>query len=155
MTATRARSTAAHWSWDEQALLSDRPGMPWWAAVLCTLGLAATGVFADLERLNRLGVVFQICYFLGCLLAVVVVQRKGLFGPMVAPPLVLAVAVPGVVLAAGSTPSGGGMIATALAIGTPLINGFPTMAITTGCTLAIGILRLVIQRRPSSRHAIE
>ena len=153
MTATRARSTAERGSWDEHALLPDRPGIPWWAAVLCTLGLAATGVFADMERLNRLGIVFQICYFLGCLLAVVVVQRKGLFGPMIAPPLVLAVAVPGVVLAAGSTPSGGGMIATVLAVGTPLINGFPTMAITTGFTLAIGMFRLVIQRRPGpARH---
>jgi hypothetical protein len=122
--------------------------------VLWTLGLAATGVFADVERLNRLGLVFQICYFLGCLLAVVVVQRKGLFGPMIAPPLILAVAVPGVVLAAGSTSTGRGMIATALMVGTPLINGFPTMAITTGCTLAIGMLRLVIQRRPgpARRH---
>lgn len=105
-----------------------------------------------MERLNRLGVVFQVCYFLGCLLAVVVVQRKGLFGPMVQPPLILAVAVPGVVLAAGSTANGAGMIATALAVGTPLINGFPTMAITTGVTLAVGILRLTVQRRPSPRH---
>ncbi|HET9116681.1 MAG TPA: DUF6542 domain-containing protein [Pseudonocardiaceae bacterium] len=154
MTATRARRTAQRGSWDEHSLLPDCPGIPWWAAVLCTLGLAATGVFADVERLNRLGLVFQICYFLGCLLAVVVVQRKGLFGPMIAPPLVLAVAVPSVVLAAGSASSGEGMIATALTVGTPLINGFPTMAITTGFTLGIGILRTVIQRQPgpARRH---
>jgi len=128
-------------------LLPDRPGIPWWAAVLCALAFAATGVFADLERLNRLGIVFQACYFLGCLLAVVVVQHKGLFAPMVQPPLILAVAVPGVVLTAGAPPRGGGVIATALAVGTPLINGFPTMAITTGFTLAIGIFRLITQRR--------
>ncbi|MGH3824849.1 MAG: DUF6542 domain-containing protein [Pseudonocardiaceae bacterium] len=155
MTATHARTTAERGSWDERALLPDRPGLPWWAAVLCTLGIAAVGVFADMERLNRLGIVFQVCYFLGCLLAVVVVQRKGLFAPMIQPPLILAVAVPGVVLAAGPTPAGGGMIATALTIGTPLINGFPTMAITTGVTLAVGILRLIIQRRPSPRHTGE
>jgi acid phosphatase family membrane protein YuiD len=116
------------------------------------LGLTAVGVFADIERLNRLGIVFQACYFVGCLLAVVMVQRKGLFGPMVQPPLILAIAVPGVVLAAGSLPSGGGMMATALAVGTPLINGFPTMAITTGLVLAIGAFRLVNQRRPSARR---
>lgn len=120
--------------------------------MLCALGFAATGAFADIERLNRLGIVFQVCYFLGCLLAVVVVQRKGLFGPMVQPPLILAVAVPGVVLAAGSHPTGGGMVATALAVGTPLIGGFPTMAITTGFTLAIGIFRMIVQRRPTPRH---
>jgi hypothetical protein len=109
------------------------------------LGLTAVGVFIDMERLNRLGVVFQACYFLGCLLAVVVVQHKGLFGPMVQPPLILAVAVPGVVLAAGSVPTGG-VLAAALAAGTPLINGFPTMAITTGLTIAIGAFRLITHR---------
>ncbi|MBW0010077.1 MAG: hypothetical protein JO063_08170 [Pseudonocardiales bacterium] len=118
----------------------------------CALGLTAIGAFADIERLNRLGVVFQACYFLGCLLAVVIVQRKGLFGPMVQPPLILAVAVAGAVLAADSHPTGGGMIATALAVGTPLISDFPVMAITTGLTLTIGILRLIIQRRPTPRH---
>jgi hypothetical protein len=121
-------------------------------AVLCALGLAVIGAFADIERLNRLSIVFQACYFLGCLFAVVVVQRKGLFGPMVQPPLILAVAVPGVVLVAGDRPPAGGMVTSALAVGTPLIDGFPTMAITTGFTLAIGIFRLLIQRRPTPRH---
>jgi hypothetical protein len=152
VTGTRSRNTAQRGSWGDQALLPDRSGVPWWAAVLCALGLAAAGAFVDIERLNRLGIVFQACYFLGCLLAVVMVQRKGLFGPMVQPPLILAVAVPGVVLAAGAHPTGGGMVATALAVGTPLIDGFPTMAITTGFTLAIGIFRLIVQRRPSPRH---
>ncbi|MGH3525800.1 MAG: DUF6542 domain-containing protein [Pseudonocardiaceae bacterium] len=152
MTGTRTRSTAQRGSWDERALLPDRVGVPWWAAALGALGLAAIGAFADMERLNRLGMVFEVCYFLGCLLAVVVVQRKGLFGPMVQPPLILAVAVPAVILTIGSHPSSGGMVATALAVGTPLINGFPAMAITTGLTLAIGVLRLITQRLPTSRH---
>ncbi len=121
---------------------------------MCALGLTAFGVFIDLERLNRLGIVFQACYFLGCLLAVVIAQRKGVFWPMVQPPLILAVAVPGVVLAAGSLPTGGGLMATALAVGTPLINGFPTMAITTGLVLAIGAFRVVTQRRPAARCTI-
>ncbi len=122
---------------------------------MCALGITAVGIFADLERLNRLGVVFQVCYLLGCLLAVVVVQRKGLFAPMVAPPLILAVTLPVIVLAADLTPAGSGMIATALTVGTPLINNFPTMVITTGITLAVGVFRLIIQRRPSARHTVE
>ena len=152
MTGTRARSTAQRGYWDERALLPDRVGIPWWAAAFCALGLAAFGAFTDLERLNRLGVLFEVCYFLGCLFAVVAVQRKGLFGPMVQPPLILAVTVPGIISAIGSHPTGGGVVATALAVGTPLINGFPAMAITTGVTLTVGILRLIIQRRPASRH---
>ncbi|MGH4007273.1 MAG: DUF6542 domain-containing protein [Pseudonocardiaceae bacterium] len=150
MTATLTRSASRRGRWDECSLLIDRPGVPWWAAIGCTLGLTALGVFVDIERLNRLGIVFQACYFLGCLLAVVVVQRKGLFGPMVQPPLILAVAVPGVVLAIGSLPTGGGVVAAALTVGTPLINGFPTMAITTGVVIAIGAFRLVTQRPPTA-----
>lgn len=148
MTGIRARSAVGRPRWDERALLPGRIGLPWWAAVLCTLMLTAAGVFVDLQRLNRLGVVFQACYFLGCLLAVMVVQRKGLFGPMVQPPLILAMAVPGVVMLASSQATSEGAIAAALAVGTPLINGFPTMAITTGFTVAIGIFRLVTQRGP-------
>lgn len=121
-----------------------RSGMPWWAAVLCALGFAALGAFLDIERLNRLGIPFQACYFLGCLLAVVVVQRQGLFGPMVQPPLILAVAVPSVILTVGDHPAGG-VVSTAVTIGTPLIDGFPLMAITTGFTLAIGIFRLLLR----------
>lgn len=138
--------------------MPERPGLPGWAAVLCALGFTALGVFADLERLNRLGLMFQVCYFLGCLVAVVVVQRRALFAPMVQPPLILALAVPGVVLVIGSPPQGEGMVATALALGTPLINGFPTMAITTAVTMAVGFLRMIIQRGPDSRlprHATE
>ncbi|HSL06467.1 MAG TPA: DUF6542 domain-containing protein [Pseudonocardiaceae bacterium] len=150
MTTTRARSGTQRGRGDECSLLPGRPGIPGWAAVLCALGLTAVGVFIDMERLNRLGVVFQACYFLGCLLAVVVVQRKGLFGPMVQPPLILALAVPGVVLAAGSLPTGG-ILAAALATGTPLINGFPTMAITTGLTLAIGAFRLITPRHRTTK----
>ncbi len=136
-------------AWDDASLLPDRAGMPWWAAVLIAVGLSSTGAFADLQRISRLGLIFQGCYFLGCLLAIVVVERKGLFGPMVQPPLILAVTVPGVVLLASGAPSGGGLPARALSVATPLINGFPTMAITTLLTVAVGVFRLFTQRRPT------
>ena len=158
MTRIGARSGAGRGSWGTYALLPERPGLPGWAAVLCALGFTALGVFADLERLNRLGLIFQVCYFLGCLIAVVMVQRRALFAPMVQPPLILALAVPGVVLVAGSPPQGEGVIATALALGTPLINGFPTMAVTTAVTVAVGFIRMIIQRGPGPRlprHATE
>ena len=149
MTATR--STAQHGLRGDQVVPHDRSGVPWWAAVCCALGLAAAGAFLDIERLGRLGIPFQACYFLGCLLAVVVVQRQGLFGPMVQPPLILAVAVPSVILAAGDHPPGG-MVSTAVTVGTPLIDSFPLMAITTGFTLAIGVFRLILHWRLPPRR---
>ncbi|HEY3259536.1 MAG TPA: DUF6542 domain-containing protein [Pseudonocardiaceae bacterium] len=134
-------------SWQDGSALSSVRGIPWWAAVLLALAFTGIGVFADLERINRLGIIFQGCYFAGCLLAVMWVQRRGLFGPMVQPPLILALAVPGVVLASGGG-VGDSLTAKALAVGTPLINGFPTMAITTGVTVLIGFVRIARQHPP-------
>ncbi len=151
MTSARPQRAVPDSRWDECSLLSDRPGMTWWAAVGCALVLTAIGVFVDLERLNQLGVAFQACYLLGCLLAVAVVRRKELFAPMVQPPLILAVALPGVVLATGSLPTEG-IATTALTIGTPLINCCPTMAITTGLALALGTFRLITQRRRRNNY---
>ncbi|MGH3906103.1 MAG: DUF6542 domain-containing protein [Pseudonocardiaceae bacterium] len=153
MTTARERPAAPRkLGWDESSLLPGHAGLRWWAAICLAMGFTAVGVFVDVQRLNRLGILFQACYFLGCLLAVTMVQRKGLFGPMVQAPLLLTLAVPSVVLLAGSVPTGGGTATAALAIGTPLINGFPTMAITTGVTLAIGFFRLFTQRPPAARN---
>lgn len=154
MTSAQERPAARRGlAWEERSLLSDYAGLRWWGAVCVALGLTAVGIFADIQRLNRLGIVFQACYFLGCLLAVVAVQRRGLFGPMVQPPLILALMLPAVVLLAGSTPTDGGTAAAALAVGTPLINGFPTMAVTTMATVAVGSLRLFTQRRPATEDS--
>jgi uncharacterized protein DUF6542 len=134
-------------TWQTNSALNTVRGIPWWAAVVLALAFTAIGVFADMERINQLGIIFQGCYFVGCVLAVLWVQRRGLFGPMVQPPLILAVTVPGVVMMGGGA-AGGGLTAKALAVGTPLINGFPTMAITTGVTVAVGCVRLLRQRPP-------
>lgn len=135
-------------TWETSSALSSVRGIQWWAAVLLALAFTGIGVFVDLERINRLGIIFQGAYFVGCVLAVLWVQRRGLFGPMVQPPLILAIAVPGVVLVAGGSGGGDGLTAKALAVGTPLINGFPTMAITTGVTVLIGLIRLAKERSP-------
>lgn len=136
--------------WADRSLLPSRAGAQWWVAVCVALVLTTVGVFADIQRFHQLGIVFQACYFLGCLLAVAVVQRKSLFGPMVQPPLILAITVPSVVLLANTVHTKGGATAAALAVGTPLINGFPAMAVTTGAVLAVGIYRLATQRTPAT-----
>jgi len=141
-------------TWETASALGTVRGIQWWAAVLLALAFTGIGVFVDLERINRLGLIFQGAYFAGCVMAVLWVQRRGLFGPMVQPPLILALAVPGVVLAAGGTGAGDGLTAKALAVGTPLINGFPTMAITTGVTVLIGLIRIAKERAPTGQVAI-
>ena len=135
--------------WDERLIVGARRGLPWWLAVLLALGLAVAGALLGKPAQGNLPLVFKICYVAGAVLAVCVVRRRGVFGPMVQPPLILAVVVPGVVLATSGS-QGDDTLAKALNIATPLINGFPTMAITTGVTLAIGLVRIFRERDPNA-----
>ncbi|WP_020670454.1 DUF6542 domain-containing protein [Amycolatopsis nigrescens] len=137
--------------WDQRPIAVDRRGLPWWGAVLLGFGLALVGAAVDLQIGDALGNLFKGAYFIGVVGAICAVQRRSLFAPMVQPPLVLAVIVPGVMLVGGNAPAGGDGLAKALQIGQPLINGFPTMAITTGIVLAIGIYRIYRERDPDPR----
>ncbi|WP_312871894.1 DUF6542 domain-containing protein [Amycolatopsis acididurans] len=136
--------------WDERPVVGDRRGLPWWGAVLLAFGLAVIGAVADMQIQNSLGWVFKICYFVGSVGAVCAVQRRSLFGPMVQPPLILAITVPAVVLLVSGLPANSDTLSKILTVGTPLINGFPTMAVTTGLTLVVGIVRLYRERDPDA-----
>ena len=63
-----------------------------------------------------------------------------------APPLLVAIAVPAVVLLAGTPKPGAGVTERLLVVGAPMVNAFPIMAVATGAALAFGILRMVLQR---------
>lgn len=135
--------------WDERPVVGSRRGLPWWAAVLVGLGLAVVGALIGKPTQGNIPLIFTVCYIAGAVIAVCAVRRRGLFGPMVMPPLVLAVTVPGVILLTSGS-QGDDMLSKALNIGTPLINGFPTMAITTGITLLIGFVRMFRERDPDA-----
>jgi hypothetical protein len=137
---------------DERSLLANVAGVHPATAFGGAAALTAIGVAVDLLRTGTLGTVFTVCYLTGCVLATAWVRRSGLFWPMVAPPLLMAVAVPAVVFVAGTTRPGAGVAQRLLVIGAPLVNGFPMMAWTTGLVLAVGVFRLATQRlRVSAR----
>jgi hypothetical protein len=131
---------------EERSIMASVPGVHPAAAFGGAAVLTGIGVAVDLLRTGTLGTVFTVCYLAGCVLAVAWVRRSGLFWPMVAPPLLMAVAVPVVVLIAGATRPGAGIAQRLLVIGAPLVNGFPMMAWTTGLVLAVGLFRLLTQR---------
>jgi hypothetical protein len=141
-----ARGPGGRWPMADRSLLPSVLGIPPIAAVGLAAALTAIGVFVDLTWVGNLSTVFTVCHIAGCVLAVAWVRRSGLFGPMVQPPLLVAAAVPVVVLLAGSPRPGQGVAEQLLVIGAPLVNAFPVMATTTGIVLALGLLRVVLQR---------
>ena len=140
------RGAGGQWPMAERSLLPSVLGVPPIAAVGIAVALTAIGVLVDLTRIGDLGSVFTICHISGCVLAVVWVRRNGLFGPMVQPPLLVAATVPVVVLLSGPPRPGQGVAEQLLVIGAPLVNAFPVMAWATGSVLALGLLRIVLQR---------
>lgn len=142
--------------WAERSAFGTIRGMPWWGAVVLATLLTALGTLLDVLVWNEPGILFTASYVVGCLLAIALVRRRSLFGPMVQPPLVLAIAMPVVVLTLGAgVPDSGGTTATVLAVATPLIKGFPVMAITTCVVLGVGLLRMFRLERASPRGSAE
>jgi hypothetical protein len=136
------------WPMADRSLLATVLGVPPVAAIGVAAVLTAIGATVDLLRIGSLGTVFTVCFIAGCVLAVAWVRRSGLFGPMVQPPLLVAIAVPVVVLLAGTPAPGAGVAERLLVIGAPLVNAFPIMAWGTGAVLVLGLVRLVVQRTP-------
>lgn len=134
--------------WDERLVFGARRGLPWWGAVLLALLTAIAGAVLSTQVTDGLGLPFQLIYVAGALAAVAAVRRRNLFGPMVQPPLVMAITVPLVVLTGTSLPESNDTLADVLAISTPLINNFPVMAIATALTIALGVFRIYRERDP-------
>lgn len=143
---TSVPSTGGQWPMADRAVLATVLGIRPIFAVGFAAALTAIGVLVDLTRIGSLGLVFTICYITGCVLAVAWVRRDGLFGPMVQPPLLVAAAVPIVVLLAGDPRPGQGVADRLLVIGAPLVNAFPIMAWTTAAVVAAGAARMFLQR---------
>src|SRR4051812_21559755 len=99
-------------------------GLPWWAAILLPLVTTAVGAYADLTFNHGLGLPFQIAYAAGCVLAVLLVRRRNLFGPMVQPPLIMLFAASPVALLqlSGASSLGSQLVSQALAFSVPLVN---------------------------------
>ncbi|MDD7966942.1 DUF6542 domain-containing protein [Actinomycetospora lemnae] len=134
----------------ERSVVRSLRGLRWWGSLLLAAALTGVGIAVDLLTAGELGVVFTACFAAGCILATAWARRDSLFVPLVQPPLLLAIGVPVVVAATGSLPRSGGTASTLLAVGGPLVNAFPTLAVTTTICLAMGFIRTRLEpyRRP-------
>lgn len=134
--------------WNYRAIFGSFKGIPWWAAILCALVPALIGAFIDINSSKTVGWTFNAVFFIGALAAILLVQRRSLFAPMVQPPLILAATVPVLVMLTGGV-QGGKPSAIAIGLARPLIDSFPVMAVTTAVTVALGIVRIFIQKDPN------
>ena len=134
--------------WNYKAIFGSFKGIPWWAAILSALVPAFIGAFIDINSSKTVGWTFNAVFFLGALAGILLVQRRSLFAPMVQPPLILAATVPLLVMLTGGVQKGG-LANMALGLGKPLVDSFPVMAVTTAVTVALGIVRIIIQKDPN------
>jgi hypothetical protein len=133
---------------DDETTAESRPrGLPWWAAILLPLATTAGGAYADLTFDHGLGVPFQAAFAAGCVLSVLFVRRRNLFGPMVQPPLIMLFAASPVVLLVDGHGLGGSLTSNALTVGTPLVDNFMTQVGVTIATVVVGLIRLILTRR--------
>lgn len=136
---------------DAQRLVAELPDrlpvkIPWWGAILLAVTFTAVGFAYDAGAGNgELGSVFATFYVLGCLLAVVLVQRSGLFTAMIQPPLILFVAVPTSYFLFHSSQIDG-LKDILINCGYPLIQRFPLMFFTALVVLALGLVRWYLLR---------
>ncbi|MFI7678766.1 DUF6542 domain-containing protein [Actinophytocola sp. NPDC049390] len=155
MTATRDRRSDpdvdAEPAWDDRPIIGQFRGLPWWAAVLLAFGLTAIAAFVDMQLQESLGRIYQGAFVVSCVGAICFVRRRSLFGPMVQPPLVFAITAVGAVALVSEKASGGGLMKLLVSVALPLTSNFPTMGITTGVVVLIGLFRWWRERDPEPR----
>ncbi len=124
-------------------MLATARGVPWWGALACAVAAVLIGFLIDSARGDALTRVFTILYFLGCVLAVLIVRNRSLFTAMAQPPLLLAVAVP---LAYRSFAAGtsSGLKSVLFDMALPLVQRFPSMIVTTLVVWVIGAFRITL-----------
>ena len=153
VTATRDRRSDpeldAGLAWDDRPIIGQFRGLPWWAAVVLAFGVTAIAAFVDMQRQDSLGRIYQGAFVVGCVVAVCLVRRRSLFGPIVQPPLVFAITAIGSVVMLSDKPTGDGLRALALSVALPLTSNFPTMGITTAVVVVIGLFRWWRERNPN------
>lgn len=128
-------------------------GVPWWAAILVATTATLLGIAFDSFRgTGQLSSVFAALYFIGCVAAVLLVKRSGIFTAVVQPPLLLFIAVPGAYYLFHRAAIDG-LKDLLINCGYPLIERFLLMFTTSVAVLLIGMARWYFagQSRPAAQ----
>ncbi|MGN7781768.1 DUF6542 domain-containing protein [Mycolicibacterium sp. 22603] len=135
-----------------RAVLPRIPGwpsglLPWWGAVLVAVTATLVGfAYHAGAGTGELGAVFATFYVLGCLAAVLLVRRSGIFATVIQPPLILFISVPSAYFLMHSGQISG-LKDILINCGYPLIERFPLMFFTSVAVLAIGVARWYLDKQ--------
>lgn len=129
----------------EASVLASVRGWPSWMVIVLALATTIAGTAVDGLTTGVLAWGLRIGFYLGVVLAALLVRRGSIFTAMVQPPLVLAV---GFVIGEKLFTDEGGY-----AMLIHLVNTFPTMAIGTAAAVVIGLIRILAQPMRSPRSA--
>jgi Domain of unknown function (DUF6542) len=128
------------------------PGVPWWGAVLIAVTATAIGFAFDAGGGKELTHVYAALYVIGCIAAVLMVRRSGIFTAVVQPPMILFVTVPGAYFLFHRSDIKG-LKDILINCGYPLIERFPLMVFTSGLILLIGLGRWFVGSSKDSAEA--
>ncbi|MEH3129955.1 MAG: hypothetical protein PGN27_08360 [Mycolicibacterium neoaurum] len=121
--------------------------LPWWGAVLVAVTATLVGfAYHAGAGTGELGAVFATFYVLGCLAAVLLVRRSGIFATVIQPPLILFISVPSAYFLMHSGQING-LKDILINCGYPLIERFPLMFFTSVAVLAIGVARWYLDKQ--------
>lgn len=136
---------------DDKSVVPSFRGLPAWTAVLLTVAITLTGVAID-SLSGELGAAFTVAFFLGCVLAVLMVARRSLFVAGVQPPIVMALLVPLVYVIAG-VGAGAELFSRSqiISIALPLATRFPLMITTTVVVVVLALIRAYVLEPRSAR----
>ncbi|HKC27979.1 MAG TPA: DUF6542 domain-containing protein, partial [Jatrophihabitans sp.] len=119
-------------------------GIPWWAALLVMIAIAAVGGVIDTVGSNQLGGGFNIGIVVASVVAILVVKRSHMFPVVIAPPIVYSL---GAVFNLYLRSSGLHDKKVVLdAAANYLVYGFPAIAAATAAVLIIAGVRLISRR---------
>ncbi len=140
-----------------RSVLPSVPGVPWWGAVLVAVGFTALGALIDLSLNASLGLIYNLLFVLGCVVAALAVRRRALFTAAVQPPLVtLGVGMASLYFATLARSGSGrpqGMRRMVLNIALPFSNLFPWILTAFVLTLAVVAFRYYSTRAVAAAEA--
>lgn len=130
---------------DQQSVLPNVRGIPWWGAVVVAAVFTAVGAIIDANQSDGLGAVFNFFYLVGCVVAVLTVRRRALFTAVAQPPLI-AFGVGVITLYGLNADEASGLKSLIFKVLLPIANDFPWILVTFLVTLALGVGRWYITR---------